>query len=171
MEKKIRFGELVRHSGRPQVVTLWTEPSQDRRLARAIKENRVLTVIQEHGTRDYGLAGLQEHPHAIYVIFPRPLPQLQDSRVIGINYQLLEEAEVADSVRAEEPRPKARPAKPKPARKPFTVRVRRTATVEEEMVVLALNQAQAEREAKERAKGEPFEVAKAEVREEIVNTE
>lgn len=91
MDKKLRFGDLVRLSGRPGVFTLWTKPEKDRAFTRAVKENRVLTVIQEPGKRDYGLIGFQLHPGASYLIFPRPLPRDQETRVIGINYQLVEE--------------------------------------------------------------------------------
>jgi hypothetical protein len=51
MEKTLRFGDLVRNSGRPETIALWTDPKKDRTLTRAIKENRVLTVIQEPGKR------------------------------------------------------------------------------------------------------------------------
>ena len=44
MGKTRRFGDLVRESGRPEVVTLWTEPKKDRAFSKAIRENRVLTV-------------------------------------------------------------------------------------------------------------------------------
>jgi hypothetical protein len=47
MGKTIRFGDLVRLSGRPQFITLWTAPEKDHRVSRAMKENRVLTVFEE----------------------------------------------------------------------------------------------------------------------------
>lgn len=50
MEKQVRFGDLVRNSGRPQVLTLWTAPEKDRTASRALKENRVLTVMEPPGT-------------------------------------------------------------------------------------------------------------------------
>jgi hypothetical protein len=46
----------VRNSGQPEVVTLWTDPKEDRQFLRAVNQNRVLTVIQQPGAakRDYG---------------------------------------------------------------------------------------------------------------------
>lgn len=90
MEQRVRFGDLVRSSGRPRVITLWVEPEKDRVLAAAIKRNRVLTVIREPGRRDYGLIGLHVNARASYLLFPRPLPRKPEARVVGINYQLLE---------------------------------------------------------------------------------
>jgi hypothetical protein len=43
----MRFADLVQDSGRPQAVTLWTKPQENPALTKAIKQGRVLTVIQE----------------------------------------------------------------------------------------------------------------------------
>jgi len=64
MEKKLRFGDLVRNSGRPQPLTLWTKPEESRVFTRAIKENRVLTVIQEPGKTDCGAIRFYLRPGA-----------------------------------------------------------------------------------------------------------
>ena len=90
MEKRLRFGDLVRNSGRPQPLTLWTKPEKNGTLKRAIKGNRVLTVIQEPGKTDFGAIGFHLQPGASYFIFPRALPRAENARVIGINYQLVE---------------------------------------------------------------------------------
>jgi hypothetical protein len=95
MEKKIRFGDLVRESGRPRTHTLWTELKKDRSLREAIKKKQIVTVIQDPTSKrkDFGRIGFHQQPGAVYLIFPRPLPlQDEDSRVIGINYQLLEDS-------------------------------------------------------------------------------
>ncbi|HZR17872.1 MAG TPA: hypothetical protein VFE51_11150 [Verrucomicrobiae bacterium] len=94
MDKRLRFGDLVRQSGRPQAITLWTKPQENKVLTRAIKEHRVLTVIQEPGKRDYGAIGFQATPGASFFIFPKRLPSESKARVVGINYQLIEEAVV-----------------------------------------------------------------------------
>src|SRR5437660_3086328 len=47
MGKTTRFGDLVRTSGRPQTVTLWTDPRKDRSFSKAVRENRVLTIIAD----------------------------------------------------------------------------------------------------------------------------
>jgi len=109
MAQKIRFGDLVRNSGRPQILTLWAKPEKSPALAAAIKQKRVLTVILEPGKRDYGLIGFKLHPGASYLIFPRALPRERDAKVIGINYHLAEEEQiVAGNVPTKPPRVKAK---------------------------------------------------------------
>ena len=80
MEKRLRFGDLVRNSGRPQPLTLWTKPEKNGTLKRAIKGNRVLTVIQEPGKTDFGTIGFHVRPGASYFIFPRGLPRVEMPR-------------------------------------------------------------------------------------------
>src|SRR3982074_2081414 len=98
MSGKTRFGDLVRSSGRPEILTLWTKPSKDPSLMKAVKTNRVLTVVQGHPgkKRDVGEIGFHERPHALYFIFPRPLDKKEPEQVIGINYELIEQPPVAD---------------------------------------------------------------------------
>jgi hypothetical protein len=100
MDKRLRFGDLVRNSGKPLVITLWTKPQENRALSDAVKKNRVLTVIQEPRKRDYGIIGFQAKPGALFLVFPRPLPREQNIRVVGINYQLVEEPVVPKRLRA-----------------------------------------------------------------------
>ncbi len=90
----IRFGDLVRESGRPRVVTLWIDPKKDRSFSKAIRENRVLTVHTDpaSGRKDYGEIGFCREPGALYLVFPERLPKEPKARIVGINYQLAEEA-------------------------------------------------------------------------------
>ena len=90
----IRFGDLVRGSGRPRVVTLWTDPKKDRSFSKAIRENRVLTVHTDPTGRrkEYGAIGFRREPGALYLVFPERLPKEPKARIVGINYQLAQEA-------------------------------------------------------------------------------
>jgi len=187
MEKRIRFGDLVRNSGRPEIVTLWTDPKKQKGFAKAIKENRVLTVIQQSGTqKDYGLIKFDSEAHAIYLVFPRPLPSEPQARVIGINYQLTEEAPVTDPVETNNPvPPKARPAQKKmpaqieklpPKEKPaqnrkFTVTIRRVATLEDRIKIEAEDQRTAEERALKAVRDQPFKVREAEIRDEVMKSD
>jgi len=94
MAKTVRFGDLVRDCGRPEVVTLWIEPNKDRAFSKAVRENRVLTVETDPTSRrkDFGRIGFHHVHGAIYLVFPRALPKEKDSRIVGINYQLAEDA-------------------------------------------------------------------------------
>jgi len=94
MAKNVRFGDLVKNSGRPTVHTLWTKPAGDKAFMQALKRNRVLTVVQDPtGKRkDYGEIGFHQQRGASFLVFPRPLPETSGVRVIGINYKLLGKA-------------------------------------------------------------------------------
>ena len=91
--KPIRFGDLVRNSGRPHTLALWTEPKKIGELQKAIRSNRVLTVRHPNvGTRrDVGIIGFKQAPMSSYLIFPRPLQADKEQSVIGINYLLIDE--------------------------------------------------------------------------------
>lgn len=192
MGKTIRFGDLVRNSGRPQFVTLWASPEKDHRVSQAMKENRMLTVFEDPGQKPHGLLGLHPGPHTLFLIFPRPLQLDPQVRVIGLNYSLAEQPEVKDPVVVPEPPRKPKdprttrhkpppeakpkplepkpepPPPPKPVKKSFTVRLRRTAIVEETRQLEAEDRAEAERQALAAARAEEFDLSKAKVREEIV---
>jgi hypothetical protein len=178
MEKTTRFGDLIRNSGRPRTLTLWTDPKKDHSLQQAIRDNRVLTVIQEptNKHKDYGLMGFHQQPSAMYLIFPRALPAASDARVVGINYQLLEEPEITDPVRPGELKAKSKskpqPLKPKPQpqKSTFTVKIRRTAMVETDVKMEAENQEIAEKKALDWLKDRPFEVAESKITQEIIKT-
>ena len=92
--KPIRFGDLVRNSGRPHTLALWTEPKKMGELQKAIRTNRVLTVRHPNvGTkRDVGIIGFKQGPMSSYLIFPRPLQADKEQPVIGINYLLIDES-------------------------------------------------------------------------------
>src|SRR4249919_16044 len=89
MRKTIRFGDLVRASGRPQTITLWTAPEKNKSFSKAVRENKVLTIHPDPGghRKEYGQIGFHQQHGAIYMVFPKPLPK-ENSRIVGINYQL-----------------------------------------------------------------------------------
>jgi len=184
--KTIRFGDLVRGPDRPRTVTLWSKPQDDPSLSSAIKQNRVLTVVQESGKKDHGLVGFELLPGALYLEFPRTLPDEADAKVIGINYQLIAEPTVPEKDRVKPgkpekpppirkkttelpPAPEPEPKVEKPKAHQFLVRVRRSATLEEEIKVKALDRSAAQQRALERVKHRSFKPGK-EVKVEIVNT-
>src|SRR5262249_7330976 len=138
--------------------------------------------------KDFGRIGFHQQPSAMYLVFPRPLPQDSSSRVIGINYQLIEEPEVTDPARPgdfvarpkpakheapkqEVPRQELPKPKPKPAKRTFMIRVRRSATLDTEINVEAENQQTAEKEAMESVKNRPFDLSKSRITQQIVETE
>ncbi len=167
MEKKIRFGDLVRNSGRPGTFTLWMDPRKDRKLNQAKRENRILTIVHEPKKRDFGLVGFHQRPIASYLVFPRALPAEQGTRVFGINYQMIEE-QVASEKPHKQGAEHKRLAKPEPKKRRFKVRVRRTARLEDEEMVEAENRRAGEQEAMQVAKQKPFAIDNAVIQEEVV---
>ena len=173
MDKKLRFGDLVRNFGRPQIVTLWTRPDENKELTKAIKANRVLTVIQEPGKRDYGLIDFKMQPGASFLIFPRALPNEPAARVVGINYQLAEESLPTHAATIKPAKEQARPQPSKaktlvPRTRKFRVKIRRIATVEDEIDVEASNRKAAEHQAMESAQARPFKLEQAKICEEVL---
>ena len=189
MQKTIRFGDLVRNYGRPEPMTLWTDPKHDPRISKAIRENRVLTVHQEPTSKkkDFGEIGFHKIPFAAYFVFPKPLKEDKTARVVGINYQLAEEAEpIGKPVREitkEQGGRKGRAARPakkvepkaekpeirkEPPLKSYDVLLRRTATVETTITVKAEEEARAKEMALKKIKGKRFELSKAVVKDEVL---
>lgn len=177
MAKTIRFSELVKRCGRPDSVTLWAKPEEHPIMRKAIRDNRVLTVIQEptrHKT-DFGLIGFQEHQFALYFVFPKRLPKAAaDTTVIGIHYDLIKETGNLEHVpnlngkRNDRPnlkplqrgKLKAKPppptAAPKPALKRYTVKIVRTGRVEITLEVAAPDLARAQETALQISKQTKF---------------
>ena len=92
--KTVRFTQLIESSGHPEPVTLWTPPEDDPAFSQAIKEQRVLTVIQRTvgAKADYGLVGFFKEPLATYLVFPKKLEYPSETKVIGIKYGQLAES-------------------------------------------------------------------------------
>ena len=87
--KTVRFAQLVKESGRPELVTLWAPPGKDRQFAQAIKAGKVLSVRQINvGTKkDFGIVGFVEEPGTSYYVFPKSIKTHKDKRVVGIKYE------------------------------------------------------------------------------------
>ena len=150
--KEIRFAKLIESSGRPETATLWSNPKTNHPFMKAVKENRVLTIVQKPtGTRkDFGLIGFHEQSFALYLVFPRPLPKETEAIVIGINYDLFKEASVKQTVKQPPLKPPKTAAKKMPAARKFNVVILRTATVETSLTVTAINLRMAEEQAMQR---------------------
>lgn len=190
----IRFRELVKKAGQPEEKSLWTDPKRDREFQKAVKENRVLTIVQQPTAKkkEFGEIGFHEQRYATYLVFPKRLPAEADAKVIGIDYALIGHPEVHDAIdsskihptksakamtvkaaavaAARKPvleEPKAKAPKRKPLER-FEVLIRRTAILETTVVLEAKSKSQAKENAIASAKSERFDVSKAVVRTEAV---
>ena len=107
--KTVRFDALVKVAGKPEQVTLWTKPEEDREFMKAVKARRVVTVIQRNvGTKkDYGLVGFFEEKNATFLVFPKSMKEPDGTKVVGIKYERVTSQE-----------PKGELFKPKKGNKP-----------------------------------------------------
>ncbi len=167
-KKERRFRDLVKASGQPQVVTLWAPPQKDQAFMKAIKENRVLTVVQEPraNKKDFGIVGYHKRPHASYLVFPKPLEFDRRSRVVGISYDLVRAPKVSSNRPKAESVAGSKPSPP-PAPKSFHIVLRRVAVLETSMTVPARNKKEAGEKALQEVNAEHFDLSKAVVRNEI----
>ena len=114
--RTVRFSDLVKHFGPAHLVTLWTDPKADKTFMRAVDENRIITIaLQNVGThKDFGVVGFDPKPSATYIVFAKPLSAANGTKVIGMKYELLEEAPVKDPVSPAQLRPPAKVRMPAP---------------------------------------------------------
>lgn len=92
--KTARFAELVKKSGQPELVVLWTKPEDNPAFMKAVAQNRVMTIAQPNvGTRrDFGLVGFFPQRNANYAEFPKPLEVSRETKVVGIRYEDLQQS-------------------------------------------------------------------------------
>ena len=170
----IRFRDLVKTAGTPEPKSLWTDPKADRDFMRAVKQKRVLTVMQESKRKDFGELGFHQHAGALYFVFPKPLPA-EAGRVIGIKYDLADASEPRDAIPADKlnraakkTRTRSRePKKVEPVVKTFQVAARRVAVLEVNFSIDAPSKVEARQKANETLKRQGFELAKAKIENEI----
>ena len=86
--KTTRFEALLKDSGVPEQATLWTKPEGDADFMKAVRSNRVVTLLQQNiGTKkDYGLVGFFAEKNATFLVFPRPIKAKAETKVVGIKY-------------------------------------------------------------------------------------
>lgn len=171
----MRFTELVKASGEPEIATLWQDPETDPLFKKAIRENRVLSVRQETvgNKKDFGEIGFTKGRNVSYLIFPKRLPESGVARIVGIKYEMADPGRVTDPVPKkalvsakkqpviQQPKPS-----PEPSTKEFTVTLRKTAIWETTLQVKANSKDQAEEMASKLAteKAHPLSEAVIEVR-------
>jgi hypothetical protein len=98
----VRFSKVIEACGKPDFHLLLIDPAKDKTLQAAIKSDRVMTIYQQSGETDHGIVGFEQGRSRQFLVFPKPLKAFQGQRIVGIKYELLEDA----------PTPKPEPAKP-----------------------------------------------------------
>jgi hypothetical protein len=141
-------------------------------------QNRIVTVrtVNVGTKKDSAEIGFQKGAGLTYLIFPKELPFAEGTKVIGLKFDMLDEAEVSDPVRIKETRHKAprervktikdepEPEEEKPVAPPrFKVLIEYQATATKEIEVEAKNAVEAVRLATKSAKESPPENPKWEI--------
>jgi hypothetical protein len=166
MPKTIRFTNLVAKSGKPQTAALWTKPNDNPIFLKAVRENRVLTVIQKPtGTqKDFGIMRFVQEQFALYLVFPKPLPKATEARVIGINYELIAEAAPNQSKERTAKKETATPRlrvpqtlEQKPIQKQFRITIVRSGREEVALMVRGQNIHEVEKTALQMVKRKTFQ--------------
>ena len=170
----VRFSELVKRHGQPEIKSLWTKPEEDASFMRAVKHGRLLTLSQEPSSKhkDSGEIGFHERPHAAYLVFPKPLDESKGVKVVGIKYGLIKEPDVQDALSSTALKtrtPKKRKASEQLKKLPaFNIRVRRTATFETIIRVEGKTKREARQRAVQIAEGQPFDASAAVIKTEAL---
>ncbi len=90
--KTVRFAEVVEKAGPPEVYTLWVKPISDRHFQSLIKNHRVMTIQQSDAGTDFGVIDFCERKGARYLAFPKSLKRFAETRIVGINWDLVQTA-------------------------------------------------------------------------------
>ena len=111
--KSLRFASVVAKFGKPDVHLMLVDPAKDAALQKAIKTCRVMTVHQSRGAADYGTIGFEKRTSGQILVFPRSLKSFEGAKIVGVNYELLEDASASSTRRSHTPKSTKRTLPPK----------------------------------------------------------
>ena len=92
----VRFSKVIEACGKPDIHLLLIDPAKDKTLQAAIKSDRVMTLYQESGSTDHGIVGFEQGRSRQFLVFPKPLKAFSGQRIVGVKYDLLEDAPVPE---------------------------------------------------------------------------
>jgi hypothetical protein len=92
----VRFSKVLEACGKPDIHLLLIDPAKDKTLQAAIKSDRVMTLYQQSGGTDHGVVGFEQGRSRQFLVFPKSLKAFDGQRIVGIKYDLLEEAPVTE---------------------------------------------------------------------------
>jgi hypothetical protein len=88
----VRFSKVLEACGKPDIHLLLIDPAKDKTLQAAINSDRVMTLYQQSGGTDHGVVGFEQGRSRQFLVFPKPLKPFEGQRIVGIKYELLEDA-------------------------------------------------------------------------------
>jgi hypothetical protein len=117
----VRFSKVIEACGKPDIHLLLIDPAKDKTLQAAIKSDRVMTLYQESGSTDHGIVGFEQGRSRQFLVFPKSLKPFNGQRIVGIKYELLEDAPIPEKEAA-----KKEPVKPVDEEAPKLTPARKT---------------------------------------------
>ena len=99
------------------MVTLWSDPTNDKAFQRALKQERILSVHQTlvGSRKDFGEVGFVKAAGVTYLEFDKSLKEFAGRRVVGIDYSLLKQPpEPGEPAAAPKPKKPSATANPLP---------------------------------------------------------
>ena len=141
--RRLRFTQVVAECGEPEVHLLFAE---DRQFEQALRDERVMSVKQERGKKEFGMVGF-DPKHIALLVFPKPLTAFIGARVIGIDYELIKKPRLR-KLRSANVRNSSKVSRPlieqqKRSLPTFKITAILTRVVETEVLVEAANQREA----------------------------
>jgi hypothetical protein len=88
----VRFSKVLEACGKPDIHLLLIDPAKDKTLQAAIKSDRVMTLYQQSSGSDHGVVGFEQGRSRQFLVFPKPLKSFQGQRIVGIKYELIDDA-------------------------------------------------------------------------------
>jgi hypothetical protein len=108
----VRFSKVLEACGKPDIHLLLIDPAKDKTLQAAIKSDRVMTLYQQSVGTDHGVVGFEQGRSRQFLVFPKPLKPFLGQRIVGIKYELLEDAPAPkkEATKKESVKPSDKPA-------------------------------------------------------------
>jgi hypothetical protein len=114
--KTVRFAKVVERCGAPETCLVLVNPANDAPLQKAVKSQRVMTVLQGSvGSKaDRGQIGFHPGRGRQFLVFPKSLKPFADRTVVGMKYELIRNPEVPKSQRVKGRRLPKKPTSKRP---------------------------------------------------------
>jgi hypothetical protein len=120
--KTVRFPKVVQKCGKPEVYLLMTETDPD--FHKALHADKIMSLSDDsHGAvTEYGTVGYDKKRKGQILLFPKTFKSFEDTKVVGIKYDLFAEEKTDEPTPEKRTKPKEHPknAKARLATKPVS---------------------------------------------------
>ncbi len=112
MMKTVRFTEVVKKSGKPEVYLLLSK--DDKPFHNALRQDRIMSLVGgvDGAKTEHGVVGYDAARHGQLLLFPRSLKSFVHARIVGIKFDSFAEPTATELPARSKP---AKPARHRPA--------------------------------------------------------